>query len=881
VTDFGLAKAEGADGLTQAGDIVGTLRYMPPERFAGRSDPRGDVYALGVTLYEMLTLRPAFGETLRPRLIEQVLKDDPPRPRRLDPHVPRDLETVVLKAIEKEPGRRYPSAGELAADLRRYLAGEPLRARRAGPAERAAKWVRRRPAAAALLAVIAAALVTVAAGSLAYNARLETALGEAEANLDKARRAEREKTEQLGLSYLHQAQASRWSGRAGQRFDSLEALRRAAASFRALGTLPDHVLELRNEAVACLTLADLGPAWEWPLKAPWTRFHAFDRACRHYAVGDDDENGGQKWISVRRVADHEEVARLPGPGVYAHTVEFSADGRYLSAVYHRPVNWRHKQLWVWDLRRGEPVLKLAHANGSDFSPDGRRLAVNVEDGSARVYDLPSGKERARLSRDLRGDWLGFDPDGRRLAVVHESRPEVAIVNVDGGQVLATLRHPGGAYRVAWRGDGRLLAAGCEDHCAYVWDLADPARPRLLQTLKGHQAPVLDLGFSHGGQVLATSGWDGTTRLWEPLTGRQLVATDHGSGWRFRADDRRLVFLQRQETFGLWRLALGAERRAFRGHAGHLWGAQISPDGRLMVSAGDDGVRFWDLAAGTEAAKALTARQGAGRTRAVLHGDALITAGEAGLQRWPLRVDWQRGIFRLGTPRTIDLSADRPLPDVRNVALSPDGRTAAVVLFGLDNVLLFDLDRPDRARRLAGHAGLDRVGFSPDGRWLVSGNWHGAEVKVWDARTGAPEKVLPFPQSAHAVFSPDGRWLVTSTGQEYQFLEAGSWRLVRRLARERAGDVPGGMAFTRDGRTLALSHSRSLVRLIDPATGAELATLPAAGPPLCFSPDGRLLATVGENHAIDVWDLRLIRRQLAALGLDWELPGGEEQAAASR
>jgi tetratricopeptide (TPR) repeat protein len=166
ITDFGLAKAEGTDELTHTGDIVGTLRYMAPERLRGWSDPRSDVYALGITLYELLTLRPAFADSSRPRLIERVAHEDPIRPRKIDRAIPRDLETIVLRAIDKEPERRYATAAELAEDLGRYLAGEPVWARRIGVCERGAKWIKRRPAVAALLAVCAVAALLVALGML-------------------------------------------------------------------------------------------------------------------------------------------------------------------------------------------------------------------------------------------------------------------------------------------------------------------------------------------------------------------------------------------------------------------------------------------------------------------------------------------------------------------------------------------------------------------------------------------------------------------------------------------------------------------------------------------------------------------------------------------
>jgi serine/threonine-protein kinase len=162
VADFGLAKAmDDTEGLTGEGDVLGTLRYMAPERFRGLSDARSDIYALGLTLYEILTLRPAFNQSERDRLIHQVTTEVPPRPRAITPGIPRDLETIVLKAIEHDPARRYPDAEEFAEDLQRFLSDRPIRARPVGFVERGWKWSRRKPAVAGLLVAF---VLAVAAG---------------------------------------------------------------------------------------------------------------------------------------------------------------------------------------------------------------------------------------------------------------------------------------------------------------------------------------------------------------------------------------------------------------------------------------------------------------------------------------------------------------------------------------------------------------------------------------------------------------------------------------------------------------------------------------------------------------------------------------------
>jgi serine/threonine protein kinase/tetratricopeptide (TPR) repeat protein len=186
ITDFGLAAVEGDETLTATGDVVGTLRYLPPERLNGVSGPRGDVYSLGLTLYEMLTLRSAFAEADRVRLMQRVTQEEPPTPRRLDPSVPRDLETIVLTATAKEPSRRYASAAKLAEDLRCFLAGEPIRARPVGMVERVWRWGRRNPALATLVAITVLALLSGTAVASYFAVQARARLGDVEAERDRA-----------------------------------------------------------------------------------------------------------------------------------------------------------------------------------------------------------------------------------------------------------------------------------------------------------------------------------------------------------------------------------------------------------------------------------------------------------------------------------------------------------------------------------------------------------------------------------------------------------------------------------------------------------------------------------------------------------------------
>lgn len=205
VTDFGVAKLVEEANLTQSGELVGTLKYMPPEQFSGQSDTRGDVYSLGVTLYELLTLRPAFPDTTPQHLIQLITQDAPPRPRKWNPDIPRDLETIVLKASARDPGQRYQKPGELADDLRRFLDDRPILARRAGPAEQTWRWCRRNPAlafttAVAFLLMVAVTLISVVAYAQTAAANLKTAQALA---AEMAQREHAEKASTLALDVLN------------------------------------------------------------------------------------------------------------------------------------------------------------------------------------------------------------------------------------------------------------------------------------------------------------------------------------------------------------------------------------------------------------------------------------------------------------------------------------------------------------------------------------------------------------------------------------------------------------------------------------------------------------------------------------------------------
>jgi eukaryotic-like serine/threonine-protein kinase len=288
VSDFGLAKQLGGDAaaMTQSGAVVGTPAYMAPEQATGRSKdvgPAADVWALGVILYEVLTGRPPFQGPTPLDTIRQVTADEPVPPRRLQPHLPRDLETVCLKCLHKEPRKRYAGAGELADDLGRWQRGEPVRARPVGLLGRTWRWCRRNAAVAGLLGAVGTLLLALAVGMSLAALRLGELLQQSQDNLARATDAERDARDKLWHSYLDQAHALRLSQRRGQRFASLQAVRKALQlplpAGRSLG-------ELRNEAASALALPDVEVVREWEGLSRGDESLTFDGPLENYARRD-------------------------------------------------------------------------------------------------------------------------------------------------------------------------------------------------------------------------------------------------------------------------------------------------------------------------------------------------------------------------------------------------------------------------------------------------------------------------------------------------------------------------------------------------------------------------------------------------------------------
>jgi serine/threonine protein kinase/WD40 repeat protein len=853
ITDFGLAKMLIGGGIqTQTGVLMGTPSYMAPEQAGGGAKdvgPAADIYALGAILYEMLTGRAPFKAETPLETLRQIQGEEPVPPSRLQPKLPRDLGTICLKCLQKEPAKRYRSAEALADDLHRYLRGEPIQARPVGSLERLGRWSRRNPVVASLTVAIVLLLVALASGTLIKNAQLSGALRTSE--------------ERRWVSLRDQARASQ---KAGQRFASLKVIKEAVALAQELHMPAEHLHELRNIAIASLVLPDVEVATEWEGFLPESVWLDFDGRLERYARWDQ-----QGVVSVRRVADDVEIAQVPGTGALSGP-RLSPNGQFLAIVAANSV------LRVWQLGDERPVLLIeepGNAGGAfDFSPDSRQIATGCKDGTISLHDLAS---RQLLQRQK------TNPLGRNarlklhslLAVTGAESVEIHDLKL--GKILAVLPHPQLCNIAAWHPDGKNLAVACEDRKIYCWDVL--ARKRTL-VLKGHRTQGIHLAFNHAGDLLASNDWNAVLRFWDVRTDKQLFSTPASTPClTFSADDRLLAVERKGENLRLLRVASGHELRTLVADPGSPdqrgYGyAALDPSGHLLAVLAYDGLTsngivFVDLARGSKVAfLPLDIR------RASFDGSgALLTVGGLGLLRWTRSDPAVPGCWQFGPSQLV---AQAPVGEVAGV--SKDGRVLAFGRVSREGSLVLHLDRATQPIRLVPQADVRFCAVSPDGRWVAtSSHSHqttGIYVKVWDADTGQLVKDLPVsggPVSGGSVvgFSPDGRWL-TTTGGGCRLWAVGSW--------ERGPVVGGwhGFAFSANSKVLAVGVSHGLVRLVDPDTGKEYAQLEAPVQsrlfPQCFTPDGaQLIAHNQQDLSLHIWDLRAIQAQLGDLGLNWDLP----------
>ena len=804
VTDFGLAKRIGIDVGTMAtmtGAVMGTPAYMPPEQARGGAKSvttAADVYSLGATLYECLTGRPPFSGESAGEIMRQVLDQEPPPPRSSNSRLDRDLETICLKCLHKEPGRRYGSAEALAEDLERWAAGLPITARPVSARERVFKWVKRRKALAALVLTLPVALVSLFGGGAWFTLQLwrERDLanrGRYAADMSLARRA-------LDDGLIYQVREQLATYRTGPR--ALGDLR--SFEWYYLAALCDPAtVRLRGHArqVTCV---------------------AFHPDGNRILSGDTDGS-----VRVWDLAGRRAIHAFERRGGIIRCVAISPDGRTMAAGDEAG------RVRLWDLETGRERALEGHRAGLRsvcFSPDNRRLLSTDIGGLIVQWDIAAAGQEFDLRHDpdrddevIRarpenisafhyGRMALYTPDGRSI-ISSGADEKVIIWDIASRSARDVIRAGALIMGLAISPDGRHLAMAEQSATLEILDLNRPHDPPRI--IPGASHRVSAVAFSPDGKTLAVADWRSGLRLLDARDGQILdrfrdsvnmapLTLAFGGGGRVLAmaagDEVHVVRLER------WRD--GVPVRAPKGPIRRL---AISPDGRL-------------LAVGGEAPMIEVRDTRSGRTTRTIRGAEPAVLGLAFVPRpgapWLVSVGGHNGLIEVWDP----LREGPPLRAwsghrgaIYAAAARPDG--GRVATGGEDGVVQsWDpaTGRPDPSPMNHG-ATISALAYDREGAVLASGGMD-RTVQLWSPSSGARRRGTlehPHPISCLA-FSPDGRLLAA-----------------------------GGGSVDKGGTVV----------IWDAASGAVVATIecPRGVDSLSFSPDGRRVATCGPDPVVQVWD----------------------------
>lgn len=867
VCDFGLAKwLEDDKKLTMTAAVLGTPHYIAPEQALGSKGltTAVDIYSLGAILYELLTGRPPFvGASVLETLVASQDKT-PERPSSLARNVPKDLETICLKALQHDPNNRYASARAFADDLEAWLTGRPIQARPVGAAEQLWRWAKRNPLPAVLIGILLTVLVTTAIGSTYAALRLEQARKEAVDAQADALKEKQTAENRLVQSLLSQAHATRVAARAGQRTEALDALKQASA------IAPSR--QIRDEAIAALSLLDVRVSESWKVRDSGQVPPSFSEDLGSFFI---EESPGM--IAFVNVSDRSILNRFGEPG---DAIQF------ITHFQAKLVATRHSSdtVRIWDVSSGKQVFELSsQQRGSElswlsldfaFSPDGRAIAVSEPGGGFGLYDIEAAALRKLYRAEKQPNCVSFDPSGRFVASTTSTDKRVLITELDSHQAIRTLPIPALAHCVAWSQDGQSLAVACRDFNIYVIDVNTG---RFSATFSGHRQEVTHVVFHPAGDLLASTSRDKTIRLWSLHSKAQEVLISGCGGepsLRFSTSAPRLAASDFSNQAYL--LEICGQNRICQtlvsdtpGQRATLVGSiDIAPDGSRAVSATYEGIDLWDLLHGqhlhffpVDQGKEKSVRFGT--TASVLY----VASRSSGLTEY--EIISPDGILAL---REAAVLSEEPGFIFSSASGQFDRGTAILTSVAKGAVKVIELANGNIQYSLSGQPRIWDGAIHPDQRLIAlsyfpqtSGT--SANARIYRLPTYELVTELPTGPAGVARFSPNGKWLVTTGVNGCSIWMCDTWQLVARFE-----DIGNLASFSPDSSILAVSENES-VTLIDTKTFRDVAkiTPPLFGSyahRLVFSRDSSVLLAHGNDNSLRVWQLMKMKDELDQMKCGW-------------